>query len=161
MMRISTIAMCTVMLAALPAVAGPVAGQVPSGIMLMRDSDGIVISVVHPPIYFALPTGLEPGGIYYTFRGQVLDFSAGVGSPTTVGVTTASLTGTNAGSGTGGPTAATAQIGGVTYQVETDAKGVWLVDPVSKRRFSAERRVANVAPDAIGHKVNPKAFALD
>lgn len=157
MTRIFTMVICAMMPVALPAVAGPV----PSGIMLMRDSDGIVISVVHPLDYFVLPPGTEAGGVYYTFRGQVLDFSAGAGGLTPGGTTTASLAGANAGSVTGGALAATAQVGGVTYRVETDAKGVWLVDPVTKHRFSAERRVAQSAPDAVGHKVNPKGFVLD
>jgi hypothetical protein len=124
----------------MPAVSGPV-----STIMLFRDSDGIVISVNNPVVYYGPPIAV--GGVYYTLGGHVIEFSA---SP---GVMNAGMASDNA--------APTAQVGGVTYKVESSGDQVWLRDPATGQRYATERRVAAAAPDAAGLKVNPVAYALD
>jgi len=128
-------------LAAVPVLAGPI---VVSPQLLLRDSDGIVISVLHPVDYGPIPGGVGPGGVYYTFNGEVVPMTGGV----TAGVS----------SPTAGPTM---EIGGATYQVEASGGEVWLRDLATGQRYAAEKRIAAIAPDAVGLKVNPNAFALD
>ena len=74
----------TLSLAALPALANPVSTRPgiinPALGILLRDSDGIVISVIHPPIYWIplsggpasggiVSGGIVPGGVFYSFGG--------------------------------------------------------------------------------------------
>ena len=137
-------------LLALPAVAAPIATRPvftpPIMIALPRDSDGIVISVIHPVDYFPLTPGLQPGGIMYTFNGAVIQYAAGPGVMMAgPGVMT---------SAAGGPTV---QMDGATYRVEANGDKVWLRDLATGQRFATERSVAAVAPDAVGLKVTRKS----
>ncbi len=138
----------------LPASAEPIATNPvfspPVMIALPRDSDGIVISVIHPVDYIPLLPGLHPGGILYTFNGAVIEYAAGPGVMMAgPGVMT---------SAAGGPTV---QMDGMSYRVETKAGEVWLRDLATGRRFATEQTVAVAAPDAAGLNVNPTVFALD
>lgn len=133
-----------VMLAATPGLAD----VKPTGIMWMRDSDGIVISVLHPGDYGPWYTNLGGiGGVIYTMDGHVLEFSAGPGGPVT----------SMSGSGTLGPTA---MVDGTAYKVEVSGQDVWLRDPATGILHPTERRMAK-ATGAEGLAVNPNGFALD
>ena len=125
--------MALALMAALPVQAD----QVRPGIMVMRDSDGIVISVLNPVNYF---TPMPGGGVVYVMGGHVVDFS---GSPRVA----------ESGAGVLGPTAVVA---GTTYQVEVSGSDVWLLDPATGLRHAA-RRVA----EAGGLQVNPDGFAME
>jgi hypothetical protein len=143
---------CVAMLIRLTAVAGPIDGARPSAAMtLMRDSDGMVISVIRPVEYGTWPTWIERGVIYYTMGGQVLDFSGAPGGVTTGGTDMASVQTTT-------PTVA---VDGTTYTVEAQGAEIWLIDPATGQRHATQRRVAGTAPDAAGHTVNPTAFKLE
>ncbi len=133
-------ALCVLTLAA-PAAADPWAGTT-----WLRDSDGIVISVLDPVDYLPIWGGIKFGDIhyYYTFRGDVLEMASATGG----GVSSEGL-------------ASSVAVGGTTYEVEVSGTKIWLKDPANGRRFPAERRVALVAPDAKGLRVNPAVFALD
>lgn len=133
-------ALCVLTLAA-PAAADPWAGTT-----WLRDSDGIVISVLDPVDYLPVWGGIKSGDIYYyyTFRGDVLEMASATGG----GVSSEGL-------------ASSVAVGGTTYEVEVSGTKIWLKDPANGRRFAAERRIALVAPDAKGLRVNPTVFALD
>ena len=133
-------ALCVLILAA-PAVADPWAGTT-----LFRDSDGIVISILHPVDYLPIWDGIKPGEVYYyyTFRGDVLEMASATGG----GVSSEGLSSSVA-------------VDGTTYEVEVSGTKIWLKDPANGRRFAAERRIGLVAPDAKGLRVNPTVFALD
>ncbi len=133
-------ALCVLILAA-PAVADPWAGTT-----WLRDSDGIVISVLDPVDYLPIWGGIKSGDFYYyyTFRGDVLEMASATGGQMTSGGLSSSVA-----------------VGGTTYEVEVSGAKIWLKDPANGRRFAAERRVALVAPDAKGLRVNPTVFALD
>ncbi|MEO8240852.1 MAG: hypothetical protein ABI832_01000 [bacterium] len=153
--------MCSaVVLAGLPALAGPVSTVIsPNVIMLMRDSDGVVISVIHPVEYWYRGNAGGPGGVIYTLDGHVLEFSGGPFN-TAGGGPIAMMDG--AAGGAMNPAAApTVVVGNVRYNVEADGMDLWLVDPATGRRLATERRVSQAGPDAAGHSVNPTAFTLE
>ena len=117
---------------------------------IFRDSDGIVISVIHPIDYFNPVPGVILGGhVIYTMGGVPLEFSAGPG-----------VTMENAAGGgpmTAGGPGTTAVVGGTTYKVEVSGTDVWLRDPATGARYATERRVAAVQG---GMQVNPNGFAM-
>ena len=126
--------------------AAPAAADAWPGPTWLRDSDGIVISILNPVDYLPIWDGVKWGDIYYyyTFRGDVLEMASATGG----GVSSEGL-------------ASSVAVGGTTYEVEVSGAKIWLKDPANGRRFAAERRVARVAPDAKGLRVNPTVFALD
>ena len=123
------------------------------GLMIFRDSDGIVISVLHPIDYFTpIPGVSTTGGVVYTMGGVELEFSAGPG-----GVMADNMSGgINAGAGVG----PTAVVAGTTYKVEVSGTDVWLRDPVTGARYATEQRVASVQ-NINGLTVNPNGFAME
>ena len=139
---------------AAPALANPVISLPP----LLRDSDGIVISVldvidVYP--YFTTAGGVGPGEVFYTFGGEV---SAATGGATpqmgSVLLGGAELL-------TAGAAGRVLDIGGVSYLVEVAGERIWLRDIATGTRYAAARHIAPVTPDALGLVVNPASFALD
>ena len=130
--------------------AQPVLAQPVSLIMIPRDSDGIVISVLHPVDYFQ-PGVTTNGGVFYTLGGVEVQFSHGAG-----GI---------ADTPRGGPITfdmvqrdQTATVGATTYKVEMAGAAVYLRDPVTGALFPTQ--VAAMA-DPNGLKVNPNAFAME
>jgi hypothetical protein len=95
------------MLTAMPAMADG-----PNTIGLMRDSDGLVISVLYPVDWIG-----GPGGIYYTMGGEAVSFSNDAGGMT-------------------------ASAGGTAYQVEAKGADIWLLDPTTGTRLATERHTA-------------------
>lgn len=161
-----TTVLATVLLAfTVPALSNPVVAE-PRPMIMLRDSDGIVISVLDwVDIYSTLGTtgGIMPGGVFYTFDGPVATLTGG---GTTLPRDGSTLTGQPI--FLGGPELLSAgaggqvlDIGGVTYRVEADGAQVWLRDIATGTRHAAARHVAHVAPDAQGLAVNPTSFALD
>ena len=170
----------TLSLAALPALANPV-GPKPSLIIptwgILRDSDGIVISVIHPPIYWIpLPGGvgsggIVPGGVFYTYGGvemanggvqltpMATPGGAVLGATTDLPATPVVLGGAELTTPSANGT--TVDIGGTIYRVETAGGKVWLRDTATGLRYATVRHIAPMTPDARGMKVNPTAFALD
>jgi hypothetical protein len=151
---------------ALPALANPVVAQAKPMMMVMRDSDGLVISVLdwmeaYPHI---LTTGgVRPGEVFYTFGGPV---STATGGFVALPVSGTPLPGQPV--FLGGPELLTAgaegpvlDIGGVAYQVEAEGVQIWLRDLATGTRHAAARHVAPVAPDAQGLSVNPAQLVLD
>ena len=147
-------------LAAVPALANPVTSVKAH---LMRDSDGIVISVIDVPIkYYDFEGGVLNGGVYYTMNGGVMPRAVDSGGP---------LLGSTSGApGTqvilGGSELALAHgtslsIGGVTYRIEADGDAVWLIDRETGQRYATTRHMLALAPDAKGLTVNPAVFGLD
>ena len=170
----------TLCLAALPALSNPNIAKTtliaPTLGILLRDSDGIVISVIHPPIdYIPWSGGIVPGGVFYTLGGVEM---GGVELATSgVGITTMAQPGGVLGATSGraatpvvlggaelaAPSAngTTVSIGGTTYRVESAGGKVWLRDPATGLRYATARHIAPMTPDAVGMTVNPTAFALD
>lgn len=140
-MKNQIVASLFVLTLAAPAVADPWAGT-----MWLRDSDGIVISILNPVDYLPIWDGVKWGEVYYyyTFRGDVLEMASATGG----GVSSEGLSSSVA-------------VDGTTYEVEVSGTKIWLKDPANGRRFAAERRIGLVAPDAKGLRVNPTVFALD
>ena len=130
--------------------AQPVLAQPVTLMMIPRDSDGIVISVLHPVDYF-LTGGTTNGGVVYTMGGVEVQFSHGAGgvSDTAGGPVTIDMVQRDH----------TATVGATTYKVEMSGTVVYLRDPVTGALY-ATQRVANVN-DANGLEVNPIAFALE
>lgn len=138
-----------VVLTGLPVIADPNTTVIrpTTGAFLLRDSDGVVISVIHPVDYGFPGTDGPTSVVYYTFDGRVLEFS---GLP---------VAATDGGTQTVGTPSAV--VGNTRYSVESNGVEVWLIDPATGKRFATERRMSEVAPDAVGHKVNPTAFSLE
>ena len=142
-------------LASAPALADP------TGIMLMRDSDGIVISVIHPIDFVPMVTDLLPGGIYYTFRGEVLSETGGGVMMPGVAMNDGPMVQSGGLQTAAAVAAQTVNVGGAVYQVEALNGKVWLRDTATGQRFAAQQHVVPAAADAKGLNVNPTAFALD
>ena len=180
----------TLCLVALPALANPNIAKTtviaPNMGILLRDSDGIVISVIHPPIdYIPWSGGIVPGGVFYTLGGVEMGGvemggveMGGVELATSgVGITTMAHPGGVLGATSGraatpvvlggaelaSPSAngTTVSIGGTTYRVESAGGKVWLRDPATGLRYATARHIAPMTPDATGLTINPTAFALD
>lgn len=121
---------------------------------IFRDSDGIVISVIHPIDYYSpFPDDVSGGHVIYTMGGVPLEFSAGPG----VTMDNAAGGGPLGGMAAGG-VGPTAVVGGTIYKVEVSGNDVWLRDPVTGARYATERRVATVQG---GLQVNPNGFAME
>ena len=122
--------------------------SVKPSLMIFRDSDGIVISVLHPIDYYTPMTGVGTiGGVVYTMGGVELEFSGGPG--VTIRGDTAGGGVMTAGVGT------TAVVGGTSYKVEVSGNDIWLRDPVTGARYATEQRMAS------GLQVNPNGFAME
>ena len=175
----------TLCLAALPALANPNGAKTtviaPTLGIMLRDSDGIVISVIHPPIdYIPWSGGIVPGGVFYTLGGVEMG-GVEMGSvelaTSGVGITTMAHPGGVLGATSGraatpvvlggaelaAPSAngTTVSIGGTTYRVESAGGKVWLRDPATGLRYATARHIAPMTPDATGLTINPAAFTLD
>jgi hypothetical protein len=123
------------------------ADRLATGIMLMRDSDGIVISVIHPLDYATFPPVFAGGGVVYMLGGHVLEFSTGPGV----------MVMDMAGGGAAGSVGPTAVVAGTTYRVEAKGLDLWLIDPVTGQRHATQRMAS--MPGAA--RVNPNGFAMD
>lgn len=128
-------------------------------LMIFRDSDGIVISVIHPIDYYSpFPGDVSGGHVIYTMGGVPLEFSAGPG----VTMDNAAGGGPIAAGGLGpmaaGGVGPTAVVGGTIYKVEVSGNDIWLRDPVTGTRYATERRLAAVQG---GLQVNPNGFAME
>lgn len=157
----TTLALIT---AALPVLADQPMMPQPKPMVLYRDSDGMVISVLYwVDVYPHLATtgGVRPGEVFYTFDGPVNTATGGVtmlprdgssGQPVFLGGPELLA------DGAGGQVL---DIGGVAYQVEAEGARIWLRDVATGARHAADRHVAPIAPDAEGLAVNPAQFALD
>lgn len=154
----------------LPALAEtPVDG--PSGtavdpMILTRDSDGMVISVLYDYDFTPLPgsdVGITSGEPFYTFDPIESGAGGGTGTLAQGGADTAGQPVLLGGAEllTAGADGAVLNIGGVSYQVEAKGKRVWLRDLATGARYATARHIAPKAPDAQGLSVNPKQFKLN
>ena len=123
--------------------AQPVLAQPVNTLMIPRDSDGIVISVLHPVDYMYRDV---TGGVMYTMGGVKVEFT------TTSGGVADSM----AGSTDAGPTA---MVGSVTYKVEVSGNTVYLRDPATGEIFATQRVAALSGTN--GLQVNPNGFAME
>lgn len=146
-------------LMALPAMAETTTPR-PLPALFLRDSDGIVISVIDPIDGIPGGGGVLPGGVYYTLGGDGGELSGieSLGQGGTSGLPrTTVLIG-------GGELLAPdmagqiLRIAGGDYRIEVSGDEVWLRDMETGARLAATR---HVAPDAQGLSVNPATFALE
>lgn len=150
---------------AVPALADPLTAE-PSPMVMLRDSDGMVISVLdwrdgHPGV--DTDGGVWPIALLRDSDGiviSVLNWSDGhpeewllYGQPEVMNGSELLVVADAGGQ--------VLDVGGVSYRVETDGRQVWLRDIATGKRHATSRNKVQVAPDAQGLVVNPASFALD
>ena len=146
--------------AALPAFAeDPQIGMVdpmPGPAYFMRDSDGLVISILTLYDFGGETGGVLPGEIYYSVGGGDPQLPRGGSALDGQQVFLDGTELVNIGAQGG-----VVEIDGSSYRVETEGDRIWLRDVATGMRLATARHVAPMSPDRKGLSVNPAQFGLD